>query len=120
MTSITKHNRDAKSLKSAYSGTKRLTSQLDKKPMESGGKGSVALLKNWKQSGCVFKDIEPPISRSILRKGNIFGTKAQRAILERYITPRSKIRKERVHPKVQLSILILTSVAPIPQILKQI
>ena len=44
-------------------------SQPNKKPKKTGGKGSVALLKNSKQFGCVFQDIGPPKSKSILRKG---------------------------------------------------
>ena len=41
-----------------------------KKPKKSGGKGTVALLKNSKQLGCVFQDMEPPQSKSIVRKGS--------------------------------------------------
>ena len=36
--------------------------------MKCGGKGSVALLRNSKQLGCVFQDIELPKSESIFRK----------------------------------------------------
>ena len=63
--------------------------EADGQPQKkNGGKGSVALSKNSKQSGCVFQDIGPRKSNSILRKEhNILGTKAQHAILEGYITP---------------------------------
>ena len=63
--------------------------EADGQPQEkNGGKGSVALSKNSKQSDCVFQDIEPRKSHSILRKEhNILGTKAQLAILKGYITP---------------------------------
>ena len=47
----------------------------------------------------------------------ILGTKAQRAILKRYITPR-KVGKERVHPKVLFSTLSLMSIAPMLQNMK--
>ena len=47
--------------------------EADSQPQEkNGGKGSVALSKNSKQSCCVFQDIEPRKSHSILRKGTIF------------------------------------------------
>ena len=47
--------------------------EADSQPKKkNGGKGSVALSKNSKQSGCVFQDIEPRKSNSILRKGTIF------------------------------------------------
>ena len=48
---------------------KEVDSQPDKKPKNTGCKGSVALLKNSKQLGCVFQDFKPPKSKSILRKG---------------------------------------------------
>ena len=67
--SITKHNRDAHSVNSAYSGTKRgrqSAQQRDRK--NNGGNGFVALLKNSRQLGCVSKDIEQPKSKSIFHR----------------------------------------------------
>ena len=63
-------------------------SQPNKKPKKSGGKGSVALLRNSKQLGWVFRNVEPPKSKSILR------TKAQRAFLERHTTQRKTAGKK--------------------------
>ena len=44
-------------------------SQPDKKPKKTGGKKSVAPLKNSTQLGCVFQDVQLPKSNAILRKG---------------------------------------------------
>ena len=38
-----------------------------KKPKKNGDKSAVAILKDTRKSGCVFQDIEPPKSSSILR-----------------------------------------------------
>ena len=69
---ITKHNRDANSMTSVYSGTKRLTVS----PTRSRRKVVVkVLLLCWRiseQLGCVFQDVERPISKSISRKGPTF------------------------------------------------
>ena len=53
----TNPNRDANSAKSVRHT--EVDSQPSKKPKKSGGKGSVALLKNSKQLGCVFQDMGP-------------------------------------------------------------
>ena len=48
--------------------------QADGRPSErskkNGDKSAVALLKSTRQLGCVFQDIEPPKSSSILRKSS--------------------------------------------------
>ena len=77
----------------------KVDSQSDKKPKKTGGKGSVVLLKNPKQRGCVFQDVEPPKSKSILRTHKILGTKAQGAILKKAHHATSKFGKERVPSK---------------------
>ena len=65
------------------------------KPKKTGGKGSLAILKNCKQSGCVFQDTEPPKFNSFFTEGHkILGTGAQRAILKGYITPRENSVKK--------------------------
>ena len=46
----------------------QVESQPSKKPKNNGDKGAVAILKNSRQLGCVFQDIEPPKSTSIARK----------------------------------------------------
>ena len=82
-------NPDGHSAKSAYSSTLRLTVSLTRKSKKSGGKGSVALLMNSKQMGCVFQDLDSPKSKLFFSEGpKIIGTEAQRALLKRYITPR--------------------------------
>ena len=48
---------------------KRLRVSLTKNRKRNGGQGSVAILKNSRQLGCVFKDIEPPKSNSIFTEG---------------------------------------------------
>ena len=54
--------------KSSYQKLKTKEREAEK----NGGKGSVALVKNSKQSCCVFEDFEPPKSKSILLKGTTF------------------------------------------------
>ena len=41
---------------------------LAKSSKNNGGKSAVAMLKSTRQLGCVFQDMEPPKSSSILRK----------------------------------------------------
>ena len=48
--------------------------QLSKKPKKDGDKNAVATLKDSRQFGCVFQDIEPPESAAISRKvTNVLG-----------------------------------------------
>ena len=54
---ITNLNRDANSANSADSDTLRLTARTTEKPNKSGGKVSVALLKNSKHLDCVFQGV---------------------------------------------------------------
>ena len=41
-----------------------------KRSHKNGDKGAVAMLKSTRQLGCVFQDMEPPKSSSILRKSS--------------------------------------------------
>ena len=65
---ITNLNRDANLAKSEDSCTLRLTVSPAKSQRKVVEKGSVELLKNQKQMGCVIQDFRPPQSKSILRK----------------------------------------------------
>ena len=44
--------------------------QPSKKSKKNGDKSAVAMLKSTRQLGCVFQDMEPPKSSSILRKSS--------------------------------------------------
>ena len=65
-----------------------------KKSKKNGDRIAVALLKNTRQLGCVFQDMEPPKSSSILRKSstyrnrsNVFDSPKQSCILPTFETP---------------------------------
>ena len=64
---ITNLNRDATSATTVCSDTLRLMCSPVKQSKKSGGKGSVASLKESKQLGCVSQDTDPP-KKSTLRK----------------------------------------------------
>ena len=57
-------------VKSALMRTARLMNSLAKGPKKNGDKSAVAMLKIAQQLGCVFQDMEPPKSSSILRKSS--------------------------------------------------
>ena len=96
---ITYLNRDANSSKKCVFRHTEVGSQPDKKPNKSGGKGSVALLKNSKQLGCALQDFELPKSRLILRNSqNSWDQIAACASQKAHFTP-FKFGKERVNPK---------------------
>ena len=42
-----------------------------KKPKKNGDKSAVAILKDTRQLGCIFQDLEPPKSSSILRSTKV-------------------------------------------------
>ena len=54
--------------KSALLHTVRSMNSRVKGDKKNGDKSAVAFLKNTRQLGCVFRDMEPPKSSSILRK----------------------------------------------------
>ena len=49
---------------------RQVDEQPSKKSQKNGDKIAVAVLKNTRQLGCVFQDMEPPKSSSILRKSS--------------------------------------------------
>ena len=49
---------------------RQVDEQPCKKSKKNGDKSAVAMLKNTRQLGCVFQDVEPPKSSSILRKSS--------------------------------------------------
>ena len=61
---------DADLGKSALMHTVRLMNSLAKGPKKNGDKSAVAMLKITRQLGCVFPDMEPPKSSSILWKSS--------------------------------------------------
>ena len=88
-------------------------SQPNKTPKKNGGEGSVALLKNSKQMGCVSQDAEPLKSRSILRKSTKFLGSKRSVRLPHFTT--QKLGKERVHCREVCRSVNLTSVVLVPQ-----
>ena len=50
--------------------TSKLKDNPAKKPKKQSDQGAVAFLKNSRQFGCVFRDMEPSKSSSILRKSS--------------------------------------------------
>ena len=56
--------------KSALMRIARLIERPSKRSKKNGDKRAVAMLKNTRQLGCVFQDMEPPKSSSILRKSS--------------------------------------------------
>ena len=61
---------DADLVKSALMRIARLMNSLAKGRKKNGDKSPVAMLKITRQLGCVFQDMEPPKSSSILRKSS--------------------------------------------------
>ena len=61
---------DADLEKCALMRIARLMNSLAKGQKKNGDKSGVAMLKNTRQLGCVFQDMEPPKSSSILRKSS--------------------------------------------------
>ena len=55
---------------SALTHTARLTNSPARSKKKNGDKIAVAILKSTRQLGCVFQDMEPPKSSSILRKSS--------------------------------------------------
>ena len=49
---------------------RQVVEQPSKRSKKNGDKSAVAMLKSTRQLGCVFQDIEPPKSSSILRKSS--------------------------------------------------
>ena len=64
----TRPRMDAALVRSALMHIARLKSSPAKGLKKNGDKSAVAMLKSTRQLGCVFQDMEPPKSSSILRK----------------------------------------------------
>ena len=74
---ITKHIRDANSVKSAFFMHEQVDSQLTKNPKKIGGKGSFVWWKNSKQSDCVFQWRATEIQVDFTEEHKMFQTEAQ-------------------------------------------
>ena len=61
---------DASLVKSALMHTVRLMNSLAQGLQNNGDKSAVAMLEITRQMGCVFQDMEPPKSTTILRKSS--------------------------------------------------
>ena len=66
----TRPKMDADLGKSALMCTTRLMNSLAKRSKKYGDKSAVVMLKVTRQFGCVFQDMEPPKSSSILQKSS--------------------------------------------------
>ena len=66
----TSPKRDSGLVKSAPTHTARFMNSQAKRSKKNGDKSAVAMLKITRQLGCVFQDMEPPKSSSILRKSS--------------------------------------------------
>ena len=70
--------------------------QTSEKPKKDGDKSAVAILNDARPSGCVFQDIEPPESSSILRKSTKIWRPIRRVLfLKSHIASRKHPRKQR-------------------------
>ena len=85
-------SRDAVSAISVLSCTSRLKDSLVKSRKKQSDEGAVAPLKNSRQLGCVFQDIEPP--KSILWKGTDMPKPIQRVKFTKAIARHTKIRDQ--------------------------
>ena len=68
--------------------------QPSKRSKKNGDKSAVAMLKITRQLGCVFQDMEPPKSSSILRKSSDMQKPIQRVKFTKAIARHTKIRDQ--------------------------
>ena len=61
---------DADLGKSALTGHRQVDEQPSKRSEKNGDKSAVAVLKITRQLGCVFQDMQPPKSTTILRESS--------------------------------------------------
>ena len=81
-------------------------SQPNQKPKKTGGKGSVAILKNSKQVGFAIPGCRAAEIQFDFTEGcKILRTEAQRAILKRFITPHENSGKKGSIARVWFSVL---------------
>ena len=103
--------------KSALTHTARLTNSLTRSLKKNGDKSAVALMKNTRQLGCLFQDMEPPKSSSILRKSpNIL--KPIRCVRFTEAVLRHANIRDQQPPLGMICPVILISVTPILQNLR--
>ena len=81
---------------------RQVEGQPSKKPKKDGDRNAVEKLKDARQFGCVFQDVEPPESSSILRKspkvlGPIRRVRLSKAALPHANINRSVARKNSSH-----------------------
>ena len=67
---FTSRRMDAELVKKCSYAHRQVDEQPSKRSKKNGDKSAVALLKITRQLGCVFQDVEPPKSSSILRKSS--------------------------------------------------
>ena len=80
---------------SALMRSARLKNSPAKGLQKNGDKSAVAILKITRQLGCVFQDMEPPKSSSILRKSSDMQKPIQRVKFTKAIARHAKIRDHR-------------------------
>ena len=86
--------------KSARMRIARLMNSLAKRSKQNGDKSAVAMLKkndgssNTRQLGCVFQDMEPPKSSSILRKSSDMQKPVQRVKFTKAVARHTQIRDQ--------------------------
>ena len=72
----------------------RLTKQPSKRSKKNGDKSAVAMLKNTRQLGCMFQEMEPPKSSSILRKSSDILQPIQRVKFTKATASHANIRDQ--------------------------
>ena len=70
---------------------RQVDEQASKRSKNNGDKSAVAMLKSTRQLGCVFQDMEPPKSSSILRKSSNMQRPIQRVKFTKAIARHTKI-----------------------------
>ena len=95
--------------------------QVDEQPSQksknNGDRIAVAILKLTQQLGCVFQDMEPPKSSSILRKSSSIRKPIQRVKFTKAVVHHANIRDQ--NPSLgMICKVILNSVAPMLQHLR--
>ena len=80
--------------KSAVMCIARLTKSLAKRSKKNGDKSAVAMLKSTRQLGCVFQDMEPPKSSSILRKSSNIRKPIRRVKFTKVVARHAKNRDQ--------------------------
>ena len=73
---------------------RQVDEQPSKRSKKNGDKSAVAMLKITRQLGCVFQDMEPPKSSSILRKSSDIRKPIQRVKFTKAIASHAKIRDQ--------------------------